>query len=155
VQAREGASQDPDRNGVVSARGDSPAGAGRAPSRSRLRSHATAGTGSEPDELEGLGRAWSSIRRDERLQVIQERKLGRIISVHGPRRSDAAWLAGAHAVCGPRLNGSQPLPRAARSPAGPSAVKPRGMRLEQNAVDRVGNRQRQNLGSGAAIRART
>src|SRR5215467_785529 len=81
---------------------------------------------------------------------MQERQLGRIISVHGPRRSDAALLGTAT-----RPNGSQSLARAAWGPAGPSAVERRGMRFKQNPVDRVGNRQRQNLGSGSPIRART
>src|SRR5215472_3361689 len=82
---------------------------------------------------------------------MQERKLGRIVSVHGPRGADAALLAGAAT----RPNGSQSLARAARGPASAAAVERRGMRFKQNAVDRVGNRQRQNLAPGSPVRART
>jgi len=54
-----------------------------------------------------------------------------------------------------RARRSHSLARAARGAARSSAVERRGMRLQQNAVDRVGNRQRQDLGSGAPIGART
>jgi hypothetical protein len=48
---------------------------------------------------------------------------------------------------------SHSLARPARGPSGPAAIE-RGS-IQQDAVDRIADRQRQDLGSGAAIRART
>jgi hypothetical protein len=48
---------------------------------------------------------------------------------------------------------SHSLARPARGPSGPAAIE-RGS-IQQDAVDRIADRQRQDLGSGAPIRART
>jgi len=50
---------------------------------------------------------------------------------------------------------SHSLARPTRGPAGPATVERGGMGFQQDAVGRVTDRQRQDLGSGATIRART
>ena len=50
---------------------------------------------------------------------------------------------------------SHSLARPTRGPAGPATVERGGMGFQQDAVDRITDRQRQDLGSGATIRART